>query len=112
MDKAAPAATKHAAHAVRSSGPAGGSRWSQLPYAIALAGTAGGLTWLGLAPRHAKVGMLAVACAVLLASAARLVLPERTAGMLVSRRRLTDVLLLASLGTSILVAALVLPASS
>jgi hypothetical protein len=83
-----------------------------LPYAIALAGTAGGLTWLGLAPRHAKAGMLAVGCAVLLASVARLVLPERTAGMLVSRGRLTDVLLLASLGASILVAALVLPASS
>ena len=39
----------------------------------------------------------------------RLVLPERRAGMLVSRRRLADVATLATFGVGLLVAGLVLP---
>jgi hypothetical protein len=85
---------------------------AQLPYALVLAGTAGGLVWIWLAAGHVKVGMLVVACASLVAAAARLVLPEGRAGMLVSRRRLADVMALASLGTCIMVVALVLPPSS
>jgi hypothetical protein len=49
---------------------------------------------------------------VLAAALARIVLPERRAGMLVSRRRLVDVAVLAALGTGLLVAALVLPPQS
>ena len=89
-----------------------GSRWAQLPYAIAVAGTAGGLAWTGLAARHARNGMLAVACAMLIAAVARLVLPEHRAGMLASRRRLVDVAALACFGTGILIIALVLPRPS
>ena len=43
---------------------------------------------------------------------ARLVLPERRAGMLASRRRLIDVTALAVLATGLLVAGLVLPTPS
>jgi hypothetical protein len=57
-------------------------------------------------------GTLAVAGIVLAAALARVVLPERRAGMLVSRRRLVDVAVLAALGTGLLVAALVLPPQS
>ena len=86
-------------------------RWANLPYAIVLAATAGGLAWVaqgGL--RHVQAGMMAVASALLAAAVLRLVLPERAAGLLVSRRRVLDVLALASLGAGIMAAVLVLPA--
>jgi hypothetical protein len=54
-------------------------------------------------------GTLAVAGIVLAAALARLTLPERRAGMLVSRGRLVDVAVLTALGTGLLVAGLVLP---
>jgi hypothetical protein len=53
--------------------------------------------------------MLTVASALLAAAVLRLVLPERAAGLLVSRRRVLDVLALASLGAGIMAAVLVLP---
>jgi hypothetical protein len=55
---------------------------------------------------------LAVAGIVLIGALARLVLPERSAGMLASRRRLADVAVLGALGVGLLVAGLVLPARS
>lgn len=84
-------------------------RWTFLPYAVVFAGTACGLAWTSLGPRHVMNGLLAVASALLVAAALRLVLPERRAGLLLSRRRLLDVLALASLGASIMVVVLVLP---
>jgi hypothetical protein len=54
-------------------------------------------------------GTLAVAGIMLAAALARLVLPERRAGMLVSRRRLVDVPVLTALGAGLLIAGLVLP---
>jgi hypothetical protein len=85
-------------------------RWANLPYAIVLAATAGGLAWVALgALRHVQAGMLTVASALLAAAVLRLVLPERAAGLLVSRRRVLDVLTLASLGAGIMAAVLVLP---
>jgi hypothetical protein len=53
--------------------------------------------------------MLTVASAVLVAAVLRLVLPERRAGLLLSRRRLLDVVVLAILGASIMAVVLVLP---
>jgi hypothetical protein len=50
-----------------------------------------------------------VAGALIFAAVARLVLPERGAGLLVSRRRVPDVLILVFLGTCIMSLALVLP---
>lgn len=87
-------------------------RWVNLPYTIVFAGTAGGLAWTSLGTSHVEAGVLGVAAAVLVAAVLRLVLPERRAGMLLSRRRALDVLILASLGASIMAVVLVLPPSA
>jgi hypothetical protein len=87
-------------------------RWANLPYAIVLAVAAGGLSWVALGGlRHVQAGMITVATALLAAAVLRLVLPERAAGLLVTRHRLFDVLALASLGAGIMAAVPVLPAS-
>lgn len=91
---------------------AGTSRWAQLPYAIVLAGTVAGLTWMSLAAHHVQEGMLVVAGALLAGAGVRLALPERRAGLLASRGRVLDVMALASLGTCMLIIAAVLPPSS
>lgn len=87
-------------------------RWAHLPYAIALAGMACGLGWVALGTGHVRSGVMVVGIALLIAAAARLALPERIAGLLVSRSRLGDVLALASLGACIVVLVLVLPSPS
>jgi hypothetical protein len=88
------------------------ARVEQVPYWLTIGGVTGllVLTW-----QHAlsvKGGTLAVAGILLAAALARIVLPERRAGMLVSRRRLVDVAVLAALGAGLLVAGLVLPPQS
>jgi hypothetical protein len=92
--------------------PAGGPRLASVPYAIALAGLIGGLVWMWFAPKHVEPGTVAVAGALLVAALERLVLPERWAGMLLTRQRVPDVMALAALGAGILAVALVLPATS
>src|ERR1700751_3556778 len=89
---------------------AGRPRWRQLPYAIVLCGLALALVWMRQSGQNVKGGTLAVAGIMFAAALARLVLPERRAGMLVSRRRLADVAVLTALGTGLLVAGLMLPA--
>jgi Protein of unknown function (DUF3017) len=101
-----------AATAASARGRAGAVWWAQLPYALVLAATVGGLAWIWLGTRNVHVGMMTVASALLAAALFRLVLPERAAGLLVSRRRVADVLALASLGACIMAAVLVLPAPS
>ena len=66
------------------------------------------LAWMRENGQNVKGGTLAVAGILFAAALARLALPERRAGMLVSRRRLADVAVLAALGTGLLVAGLVL----
>jgi hypothetical protein len=91
---------------------AGHGRGDQLPYWVTLTGVA---VMLALTRGHAlsvKGGTLAVAGILLAAAVARLALPERRAGMLVSRRRLADVAILAALGAGLLVAGLVFPPQS
>lgn len=87
------------------------ARWQHLPYAVVLAGVVAGLGWMWLGSRQVKGGMLIVAVALLMAAAIRLVLPERVAGLLVSRRRVTDVVTLVFLGAGTLAVVLVLPAT-
>ena len=70
------------------------------------------LVWMRQSGQNVRGGTLAVAGILFAAALARLALPERRAGMLVSRRRLTDVAVLAALGTGLLVAGLLLPAQS
>jgi Protein of unknown function (DUF3017) len=85
------------------------ARWGAA-YPIVLAGTAAGLVYLSRGPQNVRGGVLAVAVTLLLAAAARLVLPERQAGLLASRRRFADVAAFSILGLALLVAGLVLPA--
>jgi hypothetical protein len=86
------------------------SRWlDQLPYAIALCGLAASLIWVLQGGQGIRGGTLAVAGTLLATALARLALPERRAGLLVSRRRLLDVAVLAAFGVGLLVAGLVLP---
>jgi hypothetical protein len=68
------------------------------------------LLWMHRSEQNVKGGTLAVAGLLFAAALARLTLPERRAGMLASRRRLTDVAVLTALGTGLLVSGLLLPA--
>jgi len=87
-----------------------GWRWhQQLPYAVAVCGLVLALVWIRQSGQNVRGGTLAVAGVMLAAALVRLALPERRAGMLVSRRRLADVAVLAAFGIGLLVAGLVLP---
>ena len=87
-----------------------GRWWRQLPYLIVLCCVALALLWMHRSEQNVRGGTLAVAGLVLAAALARLALPERGAGMLASRRRLTDVAVMTALGTGLLIAGLLLPA--
>ena len=89
-----------------------GRWWSVLPYLIVLAGAGTGLWWTWQGPQRVRGGTLAIAGALLVAALARLVLPEAWAGMLASRKRLTDVVTLVALAAGLLAAGLLLPTSS
>ena len=102
--------TRVAPAAPRARPKPGTARLANLPYAFVLIAILAGLGWTSLGPRHVVPGMLAVASAVLVAAVLRLVLPDRRAGLLLSRRRVFDVLVMAALGASILAVVLVLPA--
>jgi predicted phage tail protein len=54
-------------------------------------------------------GGVVAGAALLVAAVVRLMLPARLAGLLASRRRVTDVLMLTAFGASLLIAGLVLP---
>jgi len=134
MRHSAPSASRphrsHRAAAVRPAGSAtdqapatdqasaaGGSRragasgrwWRQLPYVTVLCCLALVLLWMQRSEQHVRGGTLAVAGLLFATAMARLTLPERQAGMLASRRRLTDVAVLTALGAGLLVAGLLLP---
>ena len=88
----------------------GRGRWhQQVPYAIVICGLVLALVWIRQSGQDVRQGTLAVAALLLAAALVRLALPERRAGMLVSRRRVADVAVLAALGIGLLVAGLVLP---
>lgn len=89
---------------------AGRLRWQQLPYMIVICCLVLVLVWMRQSGQNVRGGTLAVAGILFAAALARLALPERRIGMLASRRRLTDVAVLAALGTGLLVAGLLLPA--
>jgi hypothetical protein len=101
-----------AARTAQAPAPARAPGWADLPYAIVLAAVTAGLAWVARGDEHVQAGMLAVASALLAAAALRLVLPDRAAGLLASRRRLLDVLVMASLGACLMAAVLVLPSSA
>jgi Protein of unknown function (DUF3017) len=85
--------------------------WIQLPYWISLALMLAGLAWIWYGGnQRVRGGTLTLAGAMFIAAFARLVLPQPRAALLVSRRRLADVAVLAALAVGLLVTGLVLPA--
>jgi len=84
-------------------------RFAQLPYVAVLIGIAVALAIVGQGVQMVRSGTLVFAGVLLVAALARLVLPERRAGMLSSRRRLLDVTIFGVLGIGLLVGALVVP---
>jgi hypothetical protein len=94
----------------RSSEPQPGFSWEQLPYGLTIAGACVALAVIRLGTHHLKSGTLVLAGVLIVAAIARLVLPDRRAGMLSTRRRWLDVAFFAALGIGLLVAGLVVPA--
>jgi hypothetical protein len=80
-----------------------------LPYWLIVAGTCAALVIVGLGTHLLKSGTLVLAGVLIIAATARLVLPDRRAGMLSSRRRLLDVAIFAMFGVGLLVAGLGVP---
>lgn len=85
-------------------------KWEQLPYWLTIAGACVALAVIRLGTHHLKSGTLVLAGVLIGAAIARLVLPDRRAGMLSSRRRWLDVAIFAALGIGLLVAGLGVPA--
>jgi hypothetical protein len=84
-------------------------RSGQLPYLAVLVGVAIALAIIGQGVHLVRGGTLVLAGVLLVAAVVRLVLPERRAGMLSSRRRLLDVAIFGVLGVGLLAAGLVVP---
>jgi len=81
-----------------------------LAYLVVLGLVAADLVWLWAGGAHAaKGGTLALAGAMFVAAIARLALPENRVGLLASRKRVTDVVTMAALGTGLLVVVLLSP---
>jgi hypothetical protein len=85
----------------------GGLAW--LPYLIALAGVAAGVTLVFQGSQEAGRGTGLIGCSLLAAGLARLVLPPRLAGLLSSRRKASDVLAFTVFGAGVLAVAILLP---
>jgi DUF3017 family protein len=81
-----------------------------LAYLVVLGLVAADLLWLWAGGAHAaKGGTLALAGAMFVAALARLALPESSVGLLASRKRVTDVVTMAALGTGLLAVVLLSP---
>ena len=108
MNRRAPGAGATAAAATARRGRPGAVGW--LAYLVVLGFVAADLVWLWAGGANAaKGGTLALAGAMFVAAFARLVLPESSAGLLASRKRVTDVVTMAALGTGLLAAVLLSP---
>jgi hypothetical protein len=80
-----------------------------LPYLIVLGGVAAGIAVAWQGSKRAAPGVAVVGCSLLAAALARLILPDRYAGLLASRRKASDVLAFAVLGAAVLAVVLSLP---
>ena len=90
--------------------PRGRARGGWAAYLAVLACLTAVCAWLWLGGGHAaKGGTLALAGVMFAAALARLALPESRAGLLASRKRLTDVVTMAALATGLLAVALLSP---
>jgi Protein of unknown function (DUF3017) len=87
-------------------------RKADLAYVIVLAGVLGSLLWIWLSGAHVREGTILIGGWMLVAAAARLVLPNDPAGLLTARRRAVDVAAFLILGAGLLAAALIVPSPS
>lgn len=85
------------------------AQWlAQVPYAIVLCGAAAGLTLFATA--HFRKGAALLSAAVLFGALARLVLPPSQTGLLATRARWLDAVIMVALAVAVAVVALVVPA--
>lgn len=87
-------------------------RLDHLPFFLILGGAAAGVGTIDLGGGYVRSGTLVLSGVLLIAAVARLVLPDRRAGMLSSRCRSLDVAIYAVLGLALLAAGLLAPAAS
>ena len=85
------------------------SKLAWLPYLIVLAGTAAGMLVAWHGSKYAGRGAALIGASLLVAALARLILPDRYAGLLASRRKASDVLGFAVFGAAVLAVAIALP---
>ena len=98
--------TARAARAARDPRP---SMLAWLPYLIVLAGAATGMLFVWQGSKYAGRGAGLIGASLLVGALARLILPERYAGLLASRRKASDVLGFAVFGAAVLAVAIALP---
>ena len=84
-------------------------RGAWLPYLIVLAGVAAGMFVIWQGSKYAGRGASLIGASLLAGALARLILPERYAGLLSSRRKASDVLAFAAFGAAVLAVAIALP---
>jgi hypothetical protein len=80
-----------------------------VPYLVVLAGVAAGMFVVSRGSAYALRGIAVLGGTLLAAALTRLLLPNRFAGVLASRRKASDVLAFAVLGAAVLAVALSLP---
>ena len=80
-----------------------------LPYLIVLAGAATGMLIAWQGSKYVGRGAGLIGASLLVGALARLILPERYAGLLASRRKASDVLGFAVFGAAVLAVAIALP---
>jgi hypothetical protein len=80
-----------------------------MPYLVVLAGAAVAMFVVSKGSAYALRGIAVLGGTLLAAALARLLLPNRFAGLLASRRKASDVLAFAVLGAAVLAVALSLP---
>ena len=80
-----------------------------VPYLVVLAGAAVAMFVVSKGSAYALRGIAVLGATLLAAALARLLLPNRFAGLLASRRKASDVLAFAVLGAAVLAVALSLP---
>ena len=100
------ARTTRAARAARDPRP---SKLAWLPYLIVLAGAATGMLIAWQGSKYVGRGAALIGASLLVGALARLILPERYAGLLASRRKASDVLGFAVFGAAVLAVAIALP---
>ena len=108
-----PASTAPVSHratrSIQSDEPAVTGVLAWLPYLVVLAGAAVAMFVVSKGSAYALRGIAVLGGTLLAAALARLLLPNRFAGLLASRRKASDVLAFAVLGAAVLAVALSLP---